>query len=128
MNEMELMAVKANAEKDLEPLFRVLKQTLLETYLIGYKKGFESAQNEKENDDAEPLVRLKPDAILKRRLNQKDFSVRTWNCLVAADVKTLGDLISLKKTDYLRLRGFGRISLGEIEDYATKFGYELKKF
>ena len=81
-----------------------------------------------DDDNETPLVRLKPNAILKRRLKQEDFSVRTWNCLIAADIKTLGDMISYSRLDYLRLRSLGKKSLTEIEDYVTQFGFSLKKY
>lgn len=87
---------------------------------------FDSIVND--SDDKTPLVRLKPTAILKKRLNPKDFSVRTWNCLIAANVKTLGDMISYTRMDYLRLRSLGKKSLNEIEDYVSQYGFELKKY
>ena len=87
---------------------------------------FDSIVND--SDDKTPLVRLKPNAILKKRLNQKDFSVRTWNCLIAANIKTLGDMISYTRMDYLRLRSLGKKSLNEIEDYVSQYGFELKKY
>lgn len=87
---------------------------------------FDSIVND--SDDKTPLVRLKPTAILKKRLNQKYFSVRTWNCLIAANVKTLGDMISYTRMDYLRLRNLGKKSLNEIEDYVSQYGFELKKY
>lgn len=87
---------------------------------------FDSIVND--SDDKTPLVRLKPTAILKKRLNQKDFSVRTWNCLIAANIKTLGDMISYTRMDYLRLRSLGKKSLNEIEDYVSQCGFELKKY
>lgn len=87
---------------------------------------FDSIVND--SDDKTPLVRLKPTAILKKRLNPKDFSVRTWNCLIAANIKTLGDMISYTRMDYLRLRSLGKKSLNEIEDYVSQYGFELKKY
>ena len=87
---------------------------------------FDSIVND--SDDKTTLVRLKPTAILKKRLNQKDFSVRTWNCLIAANIKTLGDMISYTRMDYLRLRSLGKKSLNEIEDYVSQCGFELKKY
>ena len=49
--------------------------------------------------------------LLKTRLVDMDLSVRALNCLKAADVETLGDLVSYNKNDLLKFRNFGKKSL-----------------
>jgi len=53
--------------------------------------------------------------LLKSSLNDLDLSVRAYNCLKAADVRTLGDLVSLEISDMMTFRNFGKKSLAELE-------------
>jgi len=50
---------------------------------------------------------------LKTALHDLDLSVRAYNCLKAADVKTLGDLVQLEISDMMKFRNFGKKSLAE---------------
>ena len=52
--------------------------------------------------------------LLKTKLVDMDLSVRALNCLKAADVETLGDLVQFNKTDLLKFRNFGKKSLSSI--------------
>ena len=52
------------------------------------------------------------------------FSVRTLNILYAADIRTVGDLTKLHKTDVLKLRNAGKTTLSEINDFFEKYGLE----
>jgi len=54
--------------------------------------------------------------LLKTKLVDMDLSVRALNCLKAADVETLGDLVQFNKTDLLKFRNFGKKSLTELDD------------
>jgi len=56
--------------------------------------------------------------ILKTPLSDLDLSVRAYNCLKAADIKTLGDLVSYEIGDLLKFRNFGKKSLSELEELA----------
>jgi len=70
--------------------------------------------------------------ILKGKLLDMDLSVRALNCLKAADVVTLGDLVSFNKNDLLKFRNFGKKSLTELEDLVhaknMEFGMNLAKY
>ena len=55
------------------------------------------------------------------------FSVRTLNILYAADIRTVGDLTKLHKTDVLKLRNAGKSTLGEINNFFEKYGLEWNK-
>jgi DNA-directed RNA polymerase subunit alpha len=61
-----------------------------------------------------------------------DLSVRALNCLKAADVETMGDLVSFHKGDLLKFRNFGRKSLNELEDLirsrGLEFGMNISKY
>ena len=75
----------------------------------------------------EPLVKLKPDAILKRRLKQEEFSVRVWRTLKDLNIETLGDILQVREKFYLNQKGFGIKRLNELREYVKRFGYELKE-
>lgn len=63
--------------------------------------------------------------ILKSRLIDMDLSVRALNCLKSADLETLGDLVSIHKSDLLKFRNFGKKSLSELEDLVKAKGLEF---
>lgn len=70
--------------------------------------------------------------LLKTKLVDLDLSVRALNCLKAADVETLGDLVTFNKNDLLKFRNFGKKSLTELEDLVKEknleFGMNVSKY
>jgi DNA-directed RNA polymerase subunit alpha len=70
--------------------------------------------------------------LLKTPLGDLDLSVRAFNCLKAADVKTLGDLAKLEISDMMKFRNFGKKSLAELEQLIQEkgltFGMDLSKY
>jgi DNA-directed RNA polymerase subunit alpha len=70
--------------------------------------------------------------LLKTKLVDMDLSVRALNCLKAADVETLGDLVSYNKNDLLKFRNFGKKSLTELDDLVDgkglTFGMNVAKY
>ena len=70
--------------------------------------------------------------LLKTKLVDMDLSVRALNCLKAADVETLGDLVQFNKTDLLKFRNFGKKSLTELDDLLESlnlsFGTDISKY
>jgi DNA-directed RNA polymerase subunit alpha len=70
--------------------------------------------------------------LLKTRLIDMDLSVRALNCLKAAEVDTLGDLVSFNKSDLMKFRNFGKKSLTELEELVNvkglTFGMDLSKY
>jgi len=78
----------------------------------------------------EELLRMRK--LLKTSLHDLDLSVRAYNCLKAADVKTLGDLVQLEITDMMKFRNFGKKSLAELEQLVAEkgltFGMDLVKY
>ena len=70
--------------------------------------------------------------LLKTRLIDMDLSVRALNCLKAAEVDTLGDLVSFNKSDLMKFRNFGKKSLTELEELVLvkglSFGMDLSKY
>jgi len=70
--------------------------------------------------------------LLKTKLIDMDLSVRALNCLKAADVDTLGELVAFNKNDLLKFRNFGRKSLTELEELVNnknlEFGMNTAKY
>ena len=70
--------------------------------------------------------------LLKTKLVDMDLSVRALNCLKAADIETLGDLVSFNKNDLLKFRNFGKKSLTELEELVEgkglQFGMNVSKY
>ena len=87
------------------------------------------ASNELEQVDEEMLHMRK---LLKTSLADVDLSVRAYNCLKAADVRTLGDLVRLEISDMMKFRNFGKKSLAELEEIIAEknltFGMDMSKY
>ena len=70
--------------------------------------------------------------LLKTKLVDMNLSVRALNCLKAAEVETLGDLVQYNKTDLLKFRNFGKKSLSELDDLLESlnlsFGTDTSKY
>lgn len=74
---------------------------------------------ETESYDEEVLEMRK---LLKKSLVELELSVRALNCLKAAEVETVADLVSYSKADLMKFRNFGKKSLTELEDVVAKLG------
>jgi len=89
----------------------------------------ETAPAEIENFDEE-VVRMRQ--LLKTRLADMDLSVRALNCLKAAEVETLGELVGYTKADLMKFRNFGKKSLTEldelVESKGLQFGMDVSKY
>ncbi len=84
----------------------------------------DSSENETLDDEA-----LRMRQLLKTKLSDQDLSVRALNCLKAADVDTVGDLVKLNRNDLLKFRNFGKKSLTELDELLMslnlKFGMDV---
>jgi DNA-directed RNA polymerase subunit alpha len=70
--------------------------------------------------------------LLKSKLSEMNLSVRALNCLKAADVDTVGDLVRFNKNDLLKFRNFGKKSLTELDELLEtlnlSFGMDITKY
>jgi DNA-directed RNA polymerase subunit alpha len=91
---------------------------------------FESQAKEETKEVDEEILHMRK--ILKMELVDLDLSVRALNCLKAADIRSLADLVSYDVADMLKFRNFGKKSLTEIQDLVKSkglsFGMNLSKF
>jgi len=87
----------------------------------------ESAETESYDEEALHMRQL-----LKTKLHDIDLSVRALNCLKAAEVDTLGDLVTYSKSDLMKFRNFGKKSLTELEELVDSknlsFGMDISKY
>ena len=90
--------------------------------------GTDEQQETEEFDESSLHMRQ----LLKTKLADMDLSVRALNCLKAADIETLGDLVAFNKNDLLKFRNFGKKSLTELEELVEiknlAFGMDVSKY
>ncbi|SFF36607.1 DNA-directed RNA polymerase subunit alpha [Thermoflexibacter ruber] len=91
---------------------------------------FETAKPEEEETVDEEVLHMRK--LLKTPLTELDLSVRAYNCLKAADIRTLGDLVQLEISDMMKFRNFGKKSLTELEalvaDKGLNFGMDVGRY
>ncbi|MCX6192961.1 MAG: DNA-directed RNA polymerase subunit alpha [Cytophagales bacterium] len=91
---------------------------------------FETPKAEEDNVVDEELLHMRK--LLKTSLADLDLSVRAYNCLKSADVRTLGELAKLEISDMMKFRNFGKKSLTEleqlIEEKGLTFGMDVSKY
>ncbi len=94
------------------------------------KITLETMKAEEEETVDEEILHMRK--LLKTLLADLDLSVRAYNCLKAADIKTLGDLVQLDIADMMKFRNFGKKSLTELEQLVAEknlqFGMEVAKY
>ena len=82
------------------------------------------AKKEDETSDKNDIFRQCEPFTLP--LKELYLSVRTWNCLKYAGVRTLGDVVAYDRAEFMRIRNFGRKSLNELDILLEKRGLEFK--
>lgn len=94
------------------------------------KMTINTGESNNENDLNEPELHMRQ--LLKTKLVDKDLSVRALNCLKAADVETIGDLVKLNRNELLKFRNFGKKSLTELDALLAalglKFGMDVSMY
>ena len=94
------------------------------------KITLETTDQETNQEFDEEILHMRQ--LLKTKLVDMNLSVRALNCLKAADVETLGDLVQFNKTDLLKFRNFGKKSLSELDDLLESlnlsFGTDISKY
>ncbi|HKK20074.1 MAG TPA: DNA-directed RNA polymerase subunit alpha [candidate division Zixibacteria bacterium] len=85
---------------------------------------------EEEPQEDEEVVRVRN--LLKMRVDELELSVRSSNCLRAANIQTIQDLVTKSESEMLKYRNFGRKSLNEIsailDEMGLAFGMDISKF
>ncbi len=114
-----------------EALKEAAKILIYHFMLFSDEKITLDAEGESANEEFDEEV-LHMRQLLKTKLVDLDLSVRALNCLKAAEVETLGDLVKFNKNDLLKFRNFGKKSLTELdellENMGLNFGMEISKY
>ena len=117
----QIKNIKDDSARDGVKLIASKVQNFLKT------QGIEPIQTETYDEESLHMRQL-----LKTKLVDMDLSVRALNCLKAAEVDTLGDLVSFNKNDLMKFRNFGKKSLTELEELVINkglsFGMDLSKY
>ena len=107
-------------------------QLLIKHFFLFSDKDMEFAEDNSDEIEVVDEELLHMRKLLKTSLNDLDLSVRAYNCLKAADIKTLGDLVSIEISDMMKFRNFGKKSLTELEELVDNkglsFGMDLTKY
>lgn len=90
----------------------------------------EEIEIEEEEVEDEETVRIRQ--LLKTRVDELELSVRSSNCLRAANIQSLAELVSKTESDMLKYRNFGRKSLNELnailDELNLSFGMDISKY
>ncbi|MCS6822469.1 MAG: DNA-directed RNA polymerase subunit alpha [Microscillaceae bacterium] len=90
----------------------------------------ETAKKEEAQEVDEQYLQMRK--VLKTPISDLGLSVRAYNCLKSADIKTLGDLVKLEIADMMKFRNFGKKSLTELEQIVAErnlqFGMDVSKY
>ena len=114
-----------------EALKEAAKILIYHFMLFSDEKITLETEEKHENEEFDEEV-LHMRQLLKTKLVDMDLSVRALNCLKAADVDTLGELVIYNKSDLLKFRNFGKKSLTELDDMlvglSLTFGMDIIKY
>ena len=95
---------------------------------VGFEAIAEQAPEEKEVDAEVQRIR----GMLQQSVDDLDLSVRAQNCLKAAQIKTIGDLVRRDESEMLKFRNFGRKSLQELiqvlDERGLRFGMDVERY
>ena len=116
-----------NPEEAVKQASRILIQHLM--IITDENITFDSKEDKKEDVVDEQVLQLRK--VLKTPLEDLDLSVRAFNCLKAAKINSLSELVQYEQEDLMKFRNFGQKSLAEIEQVLTErglhFGMDLQK-
>ncbi|SRR6056297_165214 len=115
-------------EDAIKEASRILIQHLM--LITDENISFEDSESKKEDIVDEHILHMRK--LLKTPLEDLDLSVRAYNCLKAAKINTLGELVQYETHELLKFRNFGKKSLVEIEELLQNkgltFGMDLSKY
>jgi len=127
----ERLAIEVTTDGSISPKEEAAKILIYHFMLFSEDKiTIENAEEETNDEFDEEVLRMRQ--LLKTKLVKMNLSVRALNCLKAANVETLGDLVHYNKNDLLKFRNFGKKSLSELEALLDtlnlSFGIDVSKY
>jgi len=132
--EYEKLVIELATDGSIHPeeALKEAAKILIQHFIIFSDKNItlDSEMKKEENRVDEKFLHMRK--LLKTPLTDLDLSVRAFNCLRAAEIKTLGDLVQYDVADLLKFRNFGKKSLTELEDLVREknltFGMDILKY
>ncbi len=131
-NDYEKLTLEITTDGSITPTEALSNSAKVFKDHIGLFINFEAEPEEEkvENEKDAESERLRK--ILTTNVDDLELSVRSHNCLKAANIKTLGDLVRKDESEMLKFRNFGRKSLAElleiVENYGLDFGMDVDKY
>ncbi len=130
----EKLIIEIDSDGSIHPkdALKEAAKILIHHFMLFSDEKITLDSDEKHDNDEfdEEVLRMRQ--LLKTKLVDLDLSVRALNCLKAAEVETLGDLVQFNKTDLLKFRNFGKKSLTELENLLDvknlNFGMDTAKY
>ena len=127
-----VLDVKTDGSIHPEEALKDSARLLIKHFVLFSDKDMEFAEDTSGEIEAVDEELLHMRKLLKTSLTDLDLSVRAYNCLKAAEIRTLGDLVSIEISDMMKFRNFGKKSLTELEELVENkgltFGMDLKKY
>ena len=130
----EKLVIEISTDGSIHPkdaLKEAAKILIYHFMLFSDEKITLDSRDESANEEFDEEV-LHMRQLLKTKLVDMDLSVRALNCLKAADVETLGELVVFNKSDLLKFRNFGKKSLTELDQLLDtlnlSFGMDISKY
>lgn len=127
-----IMDIETDGSIHPEDALKKAAELLIRHFMLVSDKNIFIDTDDAEEEDAVDEEMLHMRKLLKTPLSELDLSVRAYNCLKAASVRTLGDLAALEISDMMKFRNFGKKSLTELEqlmaDKQLIFGMDTAKY
>ena len=130
----EKLVFEIKTDGSIHPKFALTEaaKTLIHHFMLFSDERITLEADEVAQTDAYDEESLHMRQLLKTKLIDMDLSVRALNCLKAAEVETLGDLVSFNKADLMKFRNFGKKSLIELDELVANkglvFGMDISKY
>ena len=127
-----IMDIETDGSIHPEDALKKSAELLIRHFMLVSDKNIMIDTGDDDEEDAVDEEMLHMRKLLKTPLSELDLSVRAYNCLKAASVRTLGDLAALEISDMMKFRNFGKKSLTELEqlmnDNQLVFGMDTVKY
>jgi len=127
-----VLDIKTDGSIHPEEALKDSARLLIKHFVLFSDKDMEFAEDTSGEIEAVDEELLHMRKLLKTSLTDLDLSVRAYNCLKAAEIKTLGDLVSIEISDMMKFRNFGKKSLTELEELVEgkglNFGMDLDRY
>jgi len=129
--ELERLIISLKTDGSLNPEEALdYAAKLLQQYFGLFSKVQSTPIEVPQKDESEEIRRIRN--LLKKSVDEMELSVRSYNCLKANNIKTIGELVSKEESEMLKFKNFGRKSLNELmsklKEMGLEFGMDVDKY